>query len=403
MIEQKVRSILRQQQGILETEKCGVLIAKLRNDEDLMVVPVFDAHQQAVGLIDRQSALAMASNPLHFSVYQNRSAKMMLQESFPSFDIDTSIDEASQKMLEMGLSLSQGGFLITEKGQYAGIGINTDMLGYLVEANLARAEALQELHTEMMDSVNYAGRIQSSLLPNRALLNSGLRSVGVLWEPRDIVGGDVYWRTEADHEGTFTLALIDCTGHGVPGSLMSMLVVSALNRIYAEKPSIGPGEALSNLGNLVRTALNQDREDCQSNDGFDAGLCKIDTQKKTITFSGARTNCFVVPKENVAIMRLLGEKQALGYPGQTPYTPLEEYELAIDKCETFFMASDGVLDQPGGDNSRAYGPKRLLQHLENHRHLGAEALMMHTKTAVDLWRGAETRRDDVSALAFSII
>jgi len=402
MIEQKVRSILRQQQGILETEKCGVLIANLRKDDDLLVVPVFNANKQAVGLIDRQTALTMASNPLHFSVYQNRSAKMMLQERFPSFDIDTSIDEASQKMLEMGLSLSQGGFLITENGEYVGIGINTDMLGYLVEANISRAEALQELHNEMMDSVNYAGRIQSSLLPNRTLLRSGLRSVGVLWEPRDIVGGDVYWRSETNHEGCFTLALIDCTGHGVPGSLMSMLVVSTLNRIYSEKPEIGPGEALAKLGNLVRTALNQDREDCQSNDGFDAGLCKIDCQKGTVTFSGARTNCFVVPKENLSVMRLAGEKQALGYPGQLPYTALEEYDLTIDNCETFFMASDGVLDQPGGDRSLAFGPKRLLQHLELHRHLGAEALMMHTKTAVDLWRGAETRRDDVSALAFSI-
>ena len=217
-----------------------------------------------------------------------------------------------------------------------------------------------------------------------------------------MVGGDVYWRTEEDFEGTFTLALIDCTGHGVPGSLMSMLVVSVLNRIYSEKPEIGPGEALSKLGNLVRTALNQDREDCQSNDGFDAGLCKINTHKKTVSFSGARTNCFIVPKDGTPVVRLLGEKQALGYPGQVPYTPLEEYEMSLENCQTFFMASDGVLDQPGGENSRAFGPRRLLQHLESYRHMGAEALMMQTKTVVDQWRGQETRRDDVSALAFSV-
>jgi hypothetical protein len=66
------------------------------------------------------------------------------------------------------------------------------------------------------------------------------------------------------------------------------------------------------------------------------------------------------------------------------------------------MASDGILDQPGGDNSVAFGPRRLLQHIENNRHLGAEALMMQTKVTVDQWRGSELRRDDVSALAFSI-
>jgi serine phosphatase RsbU (regulator of sigma subunit) len=402
MIEQKVRSILRHQDGISETEKCGTIIANFRKDDDLLVLPVFNADKKAIGLIDRQTVLASASNPLHFSVYQNRSAKMLLQEKFPIFDIETSIDKASQEMLEMGLSLSSGGFLIIENGEYAGIGINTDMLNYLVEANHARAEALAELHTEMMDSVNYAGRIQSSLLPTRVALQAGLRSVGVLWEPRDVVGGDVYWRTEEDHDGSFTLALIDCTGHGVPGSLMSMLVVSALNIIYSEKPEIGPGESLSKLGNLVRSALNQDREDCQSNDGFDAGLCKINTKTQTVAFAGARTNCFIVPKENVPVIRLLGEKQALGYPGQIPYVPLEEYELPLDTCQTFFMASDGILDQPGGDKSVAFGPRRLLQHIENNRLLGAEALMMQTKVTVDQWRGTELRRDDVSALAFSI-
>jgi serine phosphatase RsbU (regulator of sigma subunit) len=402
MIEQKVRSILRHQDGILETEKCGAIIANFRKDDDLLVLPVFDAEKKIIGLIDRQTVLTSASNPLHFSVYQNRSARILFQEKFPIFDIETSIDTASQEMLNMGLSLSSGGFLIIENGEYAGIGINTDMLNYLVEANHARAEALAELHTEMMDSVNYAGRIQSSLLPNRLALQSGLRSVGVLWEPRDVVGGDVYWRTEEDHDGAFTLALIDCTGHGVPGSLMSMLVVSVLNRIYSEKPEIGPGEALSKLGNLVRSALNQDRDDCQSNDGFDAGLCKINMKTQTFAFAGARTNCFIVTKENVPVIRLLGEKQALGYPGQTPYVPLEEYELPLDTCQTFFMASDGILDQPGGDKSVAFGPRRLLQHIENNRLMGAEALMMQTKVTVDQWRGSELRRDDVSALAFSI-
>lgn len=402
MIEKKVRSILRHQWSVSETEKCGAIIAALRKDEGVMVVPVFDVHNQPIGLIDRQAALSTASNPLHFSVYQNRTAKMLLQDNFPSFDIETTIDEASERIIALGLSLSQGGFLITENGQYVGVGINTDMLNYLVEANQARAEALAELNSEMMDSVNYAGRIQSSLLPNMSLLHRELQSVGVLWEPRDIVGGDVYWRTSEDHQGAFTLALIDCTGHGVPGSLMSMLVVTALNRIYSEEPDIGPGQALAKLGNLVRKALNQDLDDCQSNDGFDAGLCKISPAQNKVTFSGARTNCFIIPKFNDPVIRLQGEKLALGYPGKEPYSTLEEFEVSIDLCSTFFMASDGVLDQPGGDKSMAFGPRRLMQSLEQFRHLGAEGLMREIKHSVDLWRGQEKRRDDVSALAFTV-
>ena len=402
MIKKEVRTILRHQWSVSETEKCGALISALRKEEEVMVVPVFDVNNKPIGLIDRQAVFAIASNPLHFSVYQNRTAKMLIQESFPSFDASTSIDEACEKILDMGLSLSSGGFLITENGEYQGVGINTDMLNYLVEANHSRAEALTELNTEMMDSVNYAGRIQGALLPDMSLLHRDLQSVGVLWEPRDVVGGDVYWRTPEDHEGCFTLALIDCTGHGVPGSLMSMLVVTSLNRIYAEAPNIQPGEALARLGNLVRSSLNQDRDDCQSNDGFDAGVCKINLNQRTITFAGARTNCFVIPKSQDPIIRLPGEKQALGYPGKQAYTALEEFELSMDQCATLFMASDGVLDQPGGENSRAFGPKRLVSSLEHYRHLGAEGMIREMKHAIDQWRGQEKRRDDVSAMAFTV-
>jgi serine phosphatase RsbU (regulator of sigma subunit) len=402
MIEKKVRSILRHQWTVSETEKCGALIDALRKDEDVMVVPVFDVNDHPIGLVDRQTALALVSQPLHFSVYQNRSAKMLLQERFASFDADVSIDQAAQTILAMDLSLSSGGFLITENGKYLGVGINTDMLNYLVQANHARAEALHELNNEMMDSVNYAGRIQAALLPNMSSLHRDLQSIGVLWEPRDVVGGDVYWRTPEDHEGCFTLALIDCTGHGVPGSLMSMLVVTSLNRIYAEQPGIAPGAALARLGNLVRASLQQDLDDCQSNDGFDAGLCKINLNNGTVTFAGARTNCFIIPKSADPVVRMQGEKLALGYPGKTPYSELEEFEVKIDQCATFFMASDGVLDQPGGDKSMAFGPRRLIQSLERFRHLGAEGLMREMKHSIDLWRGQEKRRDDVSALAFTV-
>lgn len=402
MIEKKVRSILRHQWSVTETEKCGQIIGALRKDQDAMVVPVFDVNNQLMGLIDRQSTLSMAANPLHFSVYQNRTARTLLQEQSPSFDVETSIDEACEHLLELGLSLSQGGFLITEHGQYIGVGHNTDMLNYLVEANHARAEALAELNGEMMDSVNYAARIQGSLLPSMSLLHRDLQSVGVVWEPRDIVGGDVYWRTPEDHEGCFTLALIDCTGHGVPGSLMSMLVVTTLHRIFSEKPDIGPGEALARLGNLVRAALNQDKEDCRSNDGFDAGLCKVDLRHARVTFAGARTNCFIIPTSNDPVIRLQGEKQALGYPGREPYSALESFELSLEQCATFFMASDGVLDQPGGAHSRAFGPTRLMTALEQVRHLGAEGLVREIKHTIDQWRGHESRRDDVSALAFTV-
>lgn len=402
MIEKKVSTIFREQWSVPMTYKCGQLIEALRKDDTTVVVPVVDEAGVPVGLIDKQAALVLASNPLHYSVLQNKSVRGLMMDKYATFDENTSIDEVSSQMIEEGFSLSQGGFLITRDGQYIGIGANTDTLNYLVEANTQRAHEMAELNEEMMDSVKYASRIQTSLLPTREQLQAQFSSMDVIWDPRDIVGGDVYWRSEDVGKNHFTVALIDCTGHGVPGALMSMLVISTLKRVYSEEPDISPGNALAKLGNLVRSALNQDRDDCESNDGFDAGICKIDLANKRVIFSGARTNCFVVPRDNEPVLRVPGEKLALGYPGTTPYTALEEFELSYENYSLFTMASDGIFDQPGGPRRIAYGPKRFAELVEANRLGSAQQMMQSLYQAATEWRGQEVRRDDLSAMAFIV-
>jgi serine phosphatase RsbU (regulator of sigma subunit) len=402
MIEKKVSTIFREQWSVPMTYKCGQLIEALRKDDTTVVVPVVDEAGVPVGLIDKQAALVLASNPLHYSVLQNKSVRGLMMDKYATFDENTSIDEVSSQMIEEGFSLSQGGFLITRDGQYIGIGANTDTLNYLVEANTQRAHEMAELNEEMMDSVKYASRIQTSLLPTREQLQAQFSSMDVIWDPRDIVGGDVYWRSEDVGKNHFTVALIDCTGHGVPGALMSMLVISTLKRVYSEEPDISPGNALAKLGNLVRSALNQDRDDCESNDGFDAGICKIDLANKKVIFSGARTNCFVVPRDNEPVLRVPGEKLALGYPGTTPYTGLEEFELSYENYSLFTMASDGIFDQPGGPRRIAYGPKRFAELVEANRLGSAQQMMQSLYQAATDWRGQEVRRDDLSAMAFIV-
>ena len=402
MIEKKVSTIFREQWSVPMTYKCGQLIEALRKDDTTVVVPVVDDAGVPVGLIDKQAALVLASNPLHYSVLQNKSVRGLMMDKYATIDENTSIDDVSSQMIEEGFSLSQGGFLITRDGQYIGIGANTDTLNYLVEANTQRAHEMAELNEEMMDSVKYASRIQTSLLPTREQLQAHFSSMDVIWDPRDIVGGDVYWRSEDVGKNHFTVALIDCTGHGVPGALMSMLVISTLKRVYSEEPDISPGNALAKLGNLVRSALNQDRDDCESNDGFDAGICKIDLANKKVIFSGARTNCFVVPRDNEPVLRVPGEKLALGYPGTTPYTALEEFELSYENYSLFTMASDGIFDQPGGLRRIAYGPKRFAELVEANRLGSAQQMMQSLYQAATEWRGQEVRRDDLSAMAFIV-
>ena len=305
MIENTVSTICREQWSVSESEKCGAVIEALRKDSSVYVVPVTDEAGDPIGLIDKNAALIVASNPLHYSVMQNRSASNLMQDRYMRFDEGTSIDLVVNQLINEGFSLSQGGFIVTRNGHYVGVGVNTDTLSYLVNINNLRARELAKLNEEMTDSVRYASRIQGGLLPHKKLLHNKLSTIDVIWEPRDIVGGDIYWRSEENNKDFFTLGLIDCTGHGVPGALMSMLVVSNLNRIYSENENINPGAALAKLGNIIRAALNQDKENSESNDGFDAGLCKVDLINNKVIFSGARTNCFVTPKSSAtSVLRI---------------------------------------------------------------------------------------------------
>jgi len=128
----------------------------------------------------------------------------------------------------------------------------------------------------------------------------------------------------------------------------------------------------------------------------------VDLTAQKVVFAGARTNCFVIPKTSESVIRLVGEKMALGYPGTEPHEMLEEVDVPLADCHLFAMGSDGIFDQPGGANRRAFGPKRWIEALEANRHESAEGLVRKLHDVVTDWRGQEVRRDDLSALAFSI-
>jgi len=402
MIEKSVNTILKDQWTARETETCGVLIEKLRKNEDIQIVPIVDAQGIPLGLVDRTSALQTMSNPLHYSVCERRNVRMLMQDDFIVVEHDETISHVSTMIINHGLGLSSGGFIITENGIYKGIGLNTDMLYFLVESNEQKAVELAEINSEMVDSVRYSSRIQQGLLPSMEKLHTGVKSVGLIWEPRDIVGGDVYWCYISPDQQQIYHVLIDCTGHGVPGSLMSMLVITSFNRVFAETPDVSPAAALARVGDLVRAALHQDQENCESNDGFDAGIVLIDKTRGVMIFAGARTNCYVIPNSTEFVVRLVADKQVLGYPGTKPHTVVEEFELKLTDCKTFVMASDGIFDQPGQESRRAFGPKRFTETIEENRQFEAKTLVSNLAEKVTKWRGTEVRRDDLSAIAITL-
>ena len=155
-------------------------------------------------------------------------------------------------------------------------------------------QELDEAHQLVVGSVNYASRLQRGQLPRQMRIDGRFASFATIWEPRDTIGGDLFWLSSSQQSGPFVLAVADCTGHGVPGAMLSLLVSNSLERIYANDTLEDPAKALMSLDHYVRTGLNQDRADSESDDGCDAAVLRIDRDKQTIEFAGAKLGLFQV-------------------------------------------------------------------------------------------------------------
>ena len=266
----------------------------------------------------------------------------------------------------------------------------------MLDREVERVSEVRKAHRDIVDSVTYATRIQQALLPAPELCALAFEEHAVIWKPRDLVGGDIYWvRSDGAHT---TLAVIDCTGHGVPGGFMTMLAIATLERIFAENDALTPGAALSRLSDLTRKLLNQDRASGTSNDGLDAAICRINAASGEVLFAGARLSMLISDGEEVR--RIRGDRISLGYP-ETPVSPqLTEHSVKVGKEAVALLATDGLIDQPGGPKRLSFGYRRALSALLANGGAGPEVLLAALTTAFEEYVDNETLRDDLTVFAF---
>ena len=267
-------------------------------------------------------------------------------------------------------------------------------------------KALDEAHQLMMGSVQYASRLQRSQLPRPIRIEERFPSFATLWEPRDTIGGDLYWVSSSQHEGPFVLAVADCTGHGVPGAMLSLLVSNSLERIYANDTMEDPVSALRSLDYYVRTGLNQDRADSESDDGCDAALLRIDRRLQRLEFAGAKIDLYHVNSRG-EVQRHLAERISLGYKdvGHLKNMPKVKV-IPYEKGDMFAIVTDGLTDQVGGTHEHktpvSFGYRRLEALLSSHHGDGAAAVVAKLKQSFAQWQGTQSRRDDVTAVVFTL-
>ena len=264
-------------------------------------------------------------------------------------------------------------------------------------------QELDDVHQLVVGSVNYASRLQRGQLPRQLRIDGRFASFASIWEPRDTIGGDLYWLSSSQQSGPFVLAVADCTGHGVPGAMLSLLVSNSLERIYANDTAEDPATALMSLDHYVRTGLNQDRADSESDDGCDAAVLRIDRDKQTIEFAGAKLGLFQVNAHGT-LTRHLGSRCSLGYQDKV----LEADKPILQKIpyqsgDVFAVVTDGFTDQIGGSTGKtSFGYRRLEDILKTNYKASTEEIAATMKHDFAAWQGNESRRDDVTAVVFRL-
>jgi serine phosphatase RsbU (regulator of sigma subunit) len=257
-------------------------------------------------------------------------------------------------------------------------------------------DQLKHANEKILQSIQYAEKIQHSLLPETPEMDRLLNNF-VIWEPRDIVGGDLYLFEKCSHG--YLVAIMDCTGHGVPGAFVTMIVGASFKTILKESAPDDPAALLSALNLHVKNALHQKGQgSLSSDDGLDAGICFVNQEKGTLTYAGARIPLWW--SHNGEIQEIKGDKQSLGYIRSDPAFRFTNHELPLTSGAVYYLATDGLTDQIGGPARLPFGKKRLFEVLLNNRQLALAGQREMLLTTLEEYMASEERRDDLSVVGF---
>ncbi|SDN51769.1 biofilm regulation protein phosphatase SiaA [Pseudomonas jinjuensis] len=263
-----------------------------------------------------------------------------------------------------------------------------------------RTQALEKANREMAaaqkkigDSIDYASLIQRAILPDRQLQTSLGEHHFVLWKPRDVVGGDFYIYREGP--GDSLIGVVDCAGHGVPGALMTMLALAAIDHAIDTVQSHDPAAILRETDHVMRGMLSQEQVTRALATNMDAGFVRVDHERQRLLFSGAKISLFASDGEEVREYK--GGRRAIGDKRQGEY---EDIEVPLQPGWTFYLCTDGFLDQAGGEHGFGFGNNRFASMLRHHARLPlAEQAEVFAATLAD-YQGEHSQRDDITILSF---
>lgn len=250
---------------------------------------------------------------------------------------------------------------------------------------------IQSKNRKITESINYAKRIQGAILPNNEVIRQILPDSFILYKARDVVSGDFPWFISMGD--TIYYAAVDCTGHGVPGALISLIGYFLLNDIVKGRKISDPGQILDNLDMGVTKTLRQDSDNSKTKDGMDIALCKIDLKSKQVSYAGAHRPLYHMSGEE--LIEIKGDKFPVGggiYKNQTKYSSTT---IDVKQNDSIFFCSDGFPDQFGGPDNRKYGPRRLREAIVNYHNKSMAEMYQKIDEEWTAWKGDQKQIDDV--------
>lgn len=249
-------------------------------------------------------------------------------------------------------------------------------------------EEIEEKTKDILDSIQYAKRIQTTILPSKTRLKELFKEHFVLYLPKDIVSGDFYWAREIN--GTKIFAAVDCTGHGVPGSLVSIVGNNGLLRAVNEFKLVKPNEILDRLREIVIEAFKVDGQG-DVKDGMDIALCAIDETENKLYYAGANNECVII--RNGEIIELKADKQPIGqFIEPKPFT-LNEFDLEIGDC--IYVYTDGYVDQFGGEKGKKFKSRPFKEMLVGLNQYDMERQLTEIHNTFNNWVQGHEQIDDV--------
>lgn len=264
-------------------------------------------------------------------------------------------------------------------------------------------DLLEETSSKLTSSINYAKRIQNALMSTEVEIKKAFTDSFVYFLPRDVVSGDFFWFNKATNEKgeeLLILAAVDCTGHGVPGAIVSVVGMNLLNNITKLKKTYDPGQILTEMNHDIITDLRQD--ETQVNDGMDMTIVTYNTQSKQLYFAGAKNPLMYV--EDGELIRIKGDKHAIGgqQRGDDRIFNTHTLDLTDGKTRTFYLFSDGYQDQFGGEKGFKYlvgNFKKLLLSIHDKAPLDQKTIL-HEE--IEDWKDGYAQTDDILVIGFKL-